>query len=282
MDESQIKEFGRRSILEHGGNMNKYVSGIRPGSDHFEIKSFDNRIIRCIKVSEQFKLRIKIMFLKEYTGAEVENLTDEQVQKIINFECADAGAPMLPVRPEEPIRPNHKPDMQLYQVGGYYGWYVKTAEQAANILEILGSIELWDTEYAGNSYDNKRAKRKDFDVAGKVEASNVFSPELWDRIKSEMEIYNQNKKNYDKNLADYNAAYKERNNISEWVWEIISDARQFKRKREELLQFKQSYLELADNNIELGDKFFLKAYPAANSYLNKFFEHENVKANDNR
>ncbi len=222
------------------------------------------------------------MFIKDFTGEEVENLTDEKVQKLINFECADAGAPMLPERPDLPTKPDYKPDMQLYQVGGYYGWYVRTAEEAASILKVLGGVELWDTDYT-NSYDNKRAKRKEsFDSAGKIEASNVFSPELWDKIKSEMEAYNVSKKNYDRQLESYNQAYKERNNISDYVWEIISDARAFKRKREELEQFKRNYLELADGNEELGSKFFTKAYPDADKHLSKFFEHEGIKASDDR
>lgn len=219
------------------------------------------------------------MFIKDYTGQEVENLTDEQVQKIINLECADAGAPMLPERPERPEKLTHKPDMQLYQVGGYYGWHVKTPEDAAKILSVLGDVDVWDTEYAGSNYNNKRAKKKEgCELTGKVEAINVFSPELWDEVKLEIEAYDAKKKSYDKLLEEYNKADKERNNISEWVWGIVSDARDFKRKREELETFKQSYIDLAEGDLELGDKFFLKAYPDAAQWLGNHFEHDEIKA----
>jgi hypothetical protein len=218
------------------------------------------------------------MFLKDYTGKEAELLTDEQVQKIINFECADAGAPMLPERPEQPDKPNHKPDMQLYQVGGYYGWYVKTPEEAAKILEALRTVEIWDTDHAGSGYNHKKAKKKEFyEAQEKVEAVSVFSLELWDKVKAEMEAYDHKKKVYDKAIENYNKADKERNSISEWVWGVISDAREFKAKREELEAFKLNYLELAEHDKELGDKFFLKVYPDAGNWLGKYFQHEDLK-----
>jgi hypothetical protein len=218
------------------------------------------------------------MFLKDYTGQEVEQLTDAQVQKIINFECADAGAPMLPERPEQPEKPTHKPDMQLYQVGGYYGWHVRTPEEAATVLGALAKVVLWDTDYAGSNYNNKKAVKKDFNSAQeKVEATNVFSPELWDKVKSEMEAYDQKKKAYDTAIESYNKADRARNEISSWVWGVVSEARSFAYKRTELEGFKQNYIDLAEGDLELGEKFFIKAYPDSNQYLGKHFQHDDLK-----
>jgi len=219
------------------------------------------------------------MFLKNYTGKEVESLTDEQVQKIIDFECADAGCPMLPNMPIQPTKPVFKPDMQLFLVGGWYGWYVKTLDEATKILDALANVEIWDTSYAGNDNISRVGHRK-ADLECKAESVKVFSPELWDKAKSEIESYNILKKTYDTLLSDYNDAAKERGSISSWVWGIVFGARAFKAKREAFLAYKQNYLTLAEGNEELGEKFFLKAYPDAYNYINNFFNHTDIKQQD--
>lgn len=217
------------------------------------------------------------MFLKNYTGQEIENITDEQVKKIIEFECADAGCPMLPNMPVMPVKPEYKPDMQLYQVGGYYGWCVASLEDATKLLDVLANIEVWEADYVGSNYNNKIGKRKDTNSELKAENVKVFSPKLWSEVKSEIESYNQLKKNYDLSLENYNQAVKDRESISTWVWEVVSGARSFKCKREQLEQFKVNYLELAEGNEELGNKFFLKAYPDAEKWINNYYTHEDLK-----
>lgn len=218
-------------------------------------------------------------FLRDYTGKEIEDASDSTIEVIISLECAEQGKPLLPPYPMKPERPSHKPDITLYKVGGSYGWYTKTPEDAAKLLKVLTSLELWDTEYSPSSCNFKKAKRKDsshWDDPNKCEAECAFSPELWDKVSGDLQSYATSEKLYESQLKEYKSAASDRNEISNFIWEIVSDAKDFKRKRENYAVHLDDYINLADGDEKAGNKFFLKAYPDASKYMNNHFKHTDL------
>lgn len=219
-------------------------------------------------------------YLHDYTGEELENIQDKDVAYIVNLQCAEQGKPLLPPYPEKPNKPEYKPDLTLYKVGGHCGWYAETPEEAAKILEVLSSLNLWETEYSGFNYDFKKAKRKDsgsWDDPAKVEAECAFSLELWDKISNDLEAYSKAKKLYDTQLEEYQKAERERNEVSDWVWTHVNDAKEFKRKRDNYERYLEDYIKLADEDQEQGEIFFYKAYPDAKEYISKVYTHSDIK-----
>lgn len=219
-------------------------------------------------------------FLQDYTGEELELITDDAVAKLVSLECAEQGRPLLPPYPEKPVKPDYKADITLYKVGGSYGWYAETLEDAAKILSVISSVNIWNTEYSGSNYDFKKAVRKDtcsWDDPSKVEAEKAFSPELWDKVSNELEAYSKNKKLYDSELEEYRKAEKERTEISDWIWKHVNNAKNFKRKRDNFKSNLDDYIKLADGDEEAGRKFFNKSCPDANEYIGKFYNHSDLK-----
>lgn len=202
----------------------------------------------------------------DYTGKEVESLTDEDIQRLINLECADRGAPMLPPLPVEPKAPEVKPDMTLYQVA--YGLYVDNLPDATKIIEaIKSSSAIYDTNYCCG-YQYQRATPKSLaDTA--MTTSQVFSPEKWGSAENDYAKYEAAKKQYDADIKEYQSAAGERSAVSEYIWGIVSECRRFMNRREQMLGYLQQYIDLAEGDAETGARFFKKAYSDWNKYLSE-------------
>ena len=111
-----------------------------------------------------------IRLLADYSGAELEQLTDEQVDKLINYECAEAGVPFAPEPPTPfvPAKPEH--DVTLFQIGTL-PIYTKDRATAEEVADFLAKHEFWKNEHNWKyDHDNYYAQPVDrqFNIA-KVE-----------------------------------------------------------------------------------------------------------------
>lgn len=185
-------------------------------------------------------------------------LTEEQTLKMVDYECALEGVPMLPPDPGPvPSLPELQADTQCYEVSDVL---VADPDHAARILSAIMSGPLYKTEYPRNNYELRYLVplgQGDYNYP-KIKPVQYISPELWDKHKEHVTSLSVRKGEWDALKKAYDAAYKERDAIVKDVYERISDARQHAYDREQLRTEFTRYLELAEGNRSIALKFLEK------------------------
>ena len=77
----------------------------------------------------------------EMTDAELLALTETELEELIDLECAYEGIPLLPPKPEEPIKPaNLRPDTSVFHFDDIYITDPEEARRAEELLRSFTSI----------------------------------------------------------------------------------------------------------------------------------------------
>jgi hypothetical protein len=194
--------------------------------------------------------------ISEMVKAEVLALSNEQIEQLIDYECAIEGVPLLPPIPVIPEKPDIKPDVTVFEIGGFF---VLTNEEATRILEAVDGCEIYESVYVSSLSYEKMIKPVS-SPAG-ITTKKFYSPEYWDKIKNIQTVYTEAKKIYDSKSEEYSSASQLRSNISAEVWGIVhafqEEENQIKRYTAEF----NRYLELAEGNRSIAMNFLTKAYP---------------------
>jgi len=196
--------------------------------------------------------------IHELNEEELLALTEEQTLRMVDYECALEGVPMLPPHPgPEPSKVTASPDVTLYTVAGQ-----KTldSDHAKRILDACNSAPLFETSSARNDYQTvflTPLTDRSYS-APKIETSQVHSPEQWDRIKNDFTSFSERKDEWDVIDKAYKNALKERQSITDDVYSKISDARRNAYEREQFRTDFARYLELAEGNRSIALKFLEK------------------------
>ena len=132
--------------------------------------------------------------ITEYTNDEVLELTDDELSKIIDYQCALAGIPLLPNQPDMPIKPEYDLDSEVYTVGGFM---FRDKESAESVKDLINKQSLVKVDYDYNiGYDYKYVTTSDSGAS--VEVSKHMSISTYDKLKSEiakskaeLDVYNK-------------------------------------------------------------------------------------------
>jgi hypothetical protein len=196
--------------------------------------------------------------VSEMNDAELLLLTDEEISKLVDYECALEGVPMLPPAPgPAPVKDAPDADVSVFGIAGIY---TMDADHASRILAALNLGQLFSTSYIGSDYNNQYLVpiTKDTYDRPKIETNNIHSPEQWDKIKDAAAQYNLKKAEWDRVAKVYNDALKDRDSITKEVYQFVEEARDRNyeqvRARDEFTR----YLELADGNKKVAMNFLLK------------------------
>jgi hypothetical protein len=199
----------------------------------------------------------------EMTENEKLDLTDEEVARLIDYECALDGVPMLPPDPgPKPQRVEMNPDCRVYEIAGFM---VKEADAAAKILEAFQGAQLYREAYPSGDYSTKYLNpllAGDYNLP-KIETKQIHSAEQWDQIKGSWEQSKAATTQWDSINTLYQKALKERAATSDSVWEQIRNARSDRYSRNQLREEFARYLDLADGNRGIAYRFLEKAKSTA-------------------
>ena len=195
----------------------------------------------------------------EMDEAELVALTDEQINKLVDYECAMEGAPMLPPSPG-PKPTNELPDKDatVYDVAGCL---TLDKDHAAKILEAMTGGRLWSEGYEGRSYDVKFLQpisSSDYHYP-KITTRTIYSIERWNEIKDRVSKHTATLQAWEAKDKEYTKAAKERCAIHDRVWNCVADAREHAEQREQLRREFARYLELAEGNRHIALNFLQKA-----------------------
>lgn len=194
----------------------------------------------------------------DLTEAELLSLTDEDVMKYIDYECALDGVPMLPPAPGPmPTKTMLEPDANVFEVAGFL---TMDSAHASRILDAFNSGILYKESCPGSDYNTKYLEPLTADKYGKpkIETKTVHSAEQWDKIKDSHQAFAGNKADWEKINKVYQEALKGRATISDDVWQQIRDARGHSYEREQIRAEYSRYLELAEGNRQIALNFLTK------------------------
>lgn len=199
----------------------------------------------------------------ELTDAEVLALTDAEIERYIDLECARAGVPLLPPEPgPKPEEPAAEKDVTLYEVGGDLFRDQETALRVAGVINEAGRVRL---DYIPGPGFTRIVGGADEPVS--VQAVAHYSAARWDEVKAAVHAYEEAKGRWDAENSEYNKALSARRKSVEWVWDRIHEVREGERRRERYLSLLRRYIDLADGDEVLARKFLLDSEPEAAKYL---------------
>ncbi|MEE9532690.1 MAG: hypothetical protein V3W52_17060 [Syntrophobacteria bacterium] len=188
------------------------------------------------------------------TNQELIDLTPEHIKAHLNYICAEEG---LPLEVKEPVRPESlhtETNLVLTSVPAV----IVDREVGDLIMDILNNHQQYSHKYNTQVYnllsvDDTYNIAKAGLVAGitsekaaQNEAGNYALKKRWEEYNAEKEIYDE-------------AATKRSEKIAT-IHDQISSARGLLRNQERMLAEWSKYLELANNDRGVAEKFFVERY----------------------
>lgn len=202
--------------------------------------------------------------LVDYTGEELANISasePEQIEDIIDYECACKGV-RLATLPKEPVMPDGSDqDRTVYQIGGLQ---FTTQADALRVLEVCKSSTLVEFGYASAanwSYKIYVPLTKDNYSYPTVEEVHLYSVERWEKVRKDLLEYKAKKEVYDEEKKEYDAAREIRIGFSDALYAKIQEFRNKEQRRERADALFTRYIELADGNHDIAERFMSNAEP---------------------
>lgn len=190
--------------------------------------------------------------LEEFTSEELLNLKDEEINDLIDLECAYAGVRLLPPCPTAINISQIEPDTTVYETGYFT---IGNKEDADKLLELLKTIDLVELIYDSQAgYDKKYIKKRNADNI-RMENKKVFSVERFNLLKDELIKAAQDKAQYDKEKSLYNEILKERQDVSSLVYDTLNKIQQDEFKKQRIISQYNRYLTLSNGDTEVAKKF---------------------------
>jgi hypothetical protein len=192
------------------------------------------------------------------TDEQIYALTNDQVERYIDLECAKKGIRLLPdLVPSMPILEKPETNMTVYEVGDFK---VLTQGEVDILLEALDKVRLvrLDYEYA-TGYDNKYVMGMS-DQQVKVEHIRCYSPEAFSKVKESLISYTKAKQEYQSNWQEYQKILGARKDAGKWIMEKVEEAQEKYARTERLKTEFARYLTLAQGNVEIARNFLKSAF----------------------
>jgi hypothetical protein len=203
---------------------------------------------------------------EQFTDEELINLPVDDISNLIELECAYEGIPMLPQIPVEIVKPDVQKEHTIYTVAGVS---VQTQAEAIKLLDVISNLNLVKIDYNWSvGSDNKYympITSDDYNYP-KIEVSKVLSKEDYSRLEESLRDYATTQKQYETDMARYNEIKKQRDSITDSVYERINTILRHKQEVEDYIEKFNHYLELADGNRTIALKFLSNSYPEVINY----------------
>lgn len=202
--------------------------------------------------------------ITEMEREEILALTDEEIDRLTDYECALAGAPMLPPHPgPKPEEPSDERDAVVYEVGGEA---FEDEDEANEVAATINRGHRVDLTYTPGYGYHKRITGRAMDLV-RVTKTRAYSAAKWDAVQREHATFNDRRRVWEERSKEYDAATKARAEIVDRVSGIVSDAAQWDADRTRFTSLWHRYLGLADGEPEIARTFLLNAYPEADEFL---------------
>lgn len=204
--------------------------------------------------------------IDDYKNEELVALTDEEINMIIDLECAFEGVPMLPPEPK-PLEdtPLEKTEVG-YKIDDMESVYF-SQEDAEEILKLIMSKPMLVSDYNRN-YEVQFLRQADRTVP-KVSKRLFYNENTAATEENRRLQLKPLKTNYEAAKKVYDEALKGRSGVQELVFEKIREAQSIEATKQRYNTIWDTYINMAKGDITIAADFFVKAYGsgALHSYL---------------
>lgn len=197
-------------------------------------------------------------------------LTEDEIQRYIDYACAENGVPLLPSLPPSPVAVSYEPDLKVYSVGHWL--HFLHPEQAARVLEAISEAAPIEIDYLSTPTGvTSHAISKRRPSLGSVSVEEAFSAERAQTIKAELAEAKRQEDVYAKAQKAYDSAVSERDFYAGEIRVKVEAAWETHHRRESLRRDYERYLSLADGNAEIAARFLANAHRDAQKLLPDLF-----------
>lgn len=202
------------------------------------------------------KMLQAIRRFSDLTDAEVLALSDDELARYVDLECAIEGVPLALTEPVRPEIVAPQPDVTLFGVGDLLFYDRQDADAVVALVNGCRRAELkWSGDYS------KQIAQPADEV--EVVAQKHFSAELWATVRSAVQEHAQAKKQYEQELETYRKVARERDAISGEMYGRIRDLRRQQYERETMQREFDRYIDLANGDRRMAAQFLDRAHREA-------------------
>ncbi len=190
----------------------------------------------------------------DLTTREILALTDEQINDLIDLECAIEGKPLLPEYPPLPPQLKFEPDQTWYTIKELSSSILfHCPEAAVSVIDAILKSGAASKKYLPGS-DYSAFRLNDIGQLS-IEPMKVYSEERWSEQPEAHNAYLKAKEQYQSAKAAYDSAVKSRAEIAEEVTSHINRILNIEKRKNEIRQIYNRYLALSDNNRNIAMNF---------------------------
>lgn len=203
---------------------------------------------------------------KDYTDDELMAMSDDELDSLIDLQCAINGVPLLPECPE-PVNENlEPPDSEVFEVAGFF---FAERDSAERVMEAINREVKMSLDYDWNFSSDIKYLNGYSDTGANITVKKVYSQELYDSQRAERAKIKQLKDIYTKRKIEYDDIMGRREESASEVFSAVRKARDERDKKILAHQRYDRYVKLANGDAALANKFFSDAYPDDVHYILK-------------
>ena len=211
---------------------------------------------------------IAIKRLEDCTDEDLLNLTEAQVEDLIDLECVYESVRLLPEMPVKPTEEAPQADFKFYEVDTLQFVNRKDAEEIAHAAADLDRIVSRYEHGPGYSRIVTGSMKEEPNIQTKTK----FSEKYLNEVKVEKQRIEERKKEYDELKEEYDSISESRSSIINGVLAKIKEARQAGQRLIALRDESHRYLRLAMGDKEIAQRFMTDAFPDAVDLIKEHFE----------
>jgi hypothetical protein len=208
--------------------------------------------------------------INEMTHEEIIALTPEQLDWLVKYRCAENGVKNLP-RPLQPESFNPDFDETVYEAGGYCFTCQDEAMQFCDFLNSSETIVKLDYDWQTGSQYKYSNPLADTDLY-QVYPRKCFSREKYATLKGKLQTAEKAKTEYKKQLEEWEKNEREVSASRDEVMDVYNEHMQRAYQFERHVSNFKYYVDLANGDFEIAEKFFRKACSVNDEDLAKIKE----------
>ena len=191
--------------------------------------------------------------ITEMTREEIVALTQDNLKRMMDYECAENGIALLPM-PQKPEEKKFEPDVKYYELGDMaFG----TLEDAERVAEALKSVQIMKNSYdyaVGYDWKYLEPTSTKYEIVTRW----AFSQARYETLRVAMAQQKQALDRYGKDVELYNKAQRKREDVCAYILEKYDETRDEIRNEDRLRGKFAEYLALADGAAHMAMTFLLK------------------------
>lgn len=198
----------------------------------------------------------------EISDEELIELSNNEIEELIDLECAHENIRLLPPEPENIEKKFVNPDVIVYEIPSIK---LTSLEEAEKLVSMINQLETKSEIPWNSSYDHRQVKPDNETIS--FSSEKRYSPELYKQINQSIKIFQANKEEYDKKMEEYDKIKETRQIVIEKVIGAVTKARNKIEKIRNLRLEYDRYLKLAEGDRNIAWNFMIDARPNQQSEL---------------